>query len=649
MQPTRTSRIRQRRITRRGLLWMGMQVGVIGVLGWRMRQLQVDQSDEFRMLAEENRINIRLLAPNRGLIFDRNGVPIAINEQNYRIVMIREQAGNAGEVLDRLGELITLSPERRARIDKDMRQRSAFVPVTVAEHLTWEEFALVSSNAPALPGVLPEVGLTRNYPFGQTYGHIVGYVGPVSESDFARMDDPDPLFQIPRYPIGKTGVERNAEETLRGSAGTSRIEVNSMGRIMRELGRDDGVAGKDIQLTLDTNLQEYAMERLGDQSASAIVMDVRNGDVIAMASAPSFDPNLFVRGISTEDWVGLRDNDYRPLSNKSVSGAYPPGSTFKMVVALAAREADVIKPEETVYCPGYYELGGRRFHCWKRGGHGKVDMINSLKHSCDVYYYEVAKRVGIEAIAAKAKQLGLGEKYDIPLPAISRGLVPNKAYKQRVFDQGWLQGDTLNAGIGQGFVLTSPLQLAVMTSRIASGKAISPRIVKSISGVPQRVEAPDVLDIQTVDIEKVRKGMFAVVNEKKGTAYASRIADKDMVLAGKTGTSQVRQITTEERAAGIIKNEDLPWERRDHALFVGYAPYDNPRYAVAVIVEHGGGGSSVAAPIARDVMMRALYGDVPPLTAYPAAERNRIRGERERALEAARTGVSAPTPRGDNL
>ncbi|MCK4861260.1 MAG: penicillin-binding protein 2 [Rhodobacteraceae bacterium] len=649
MQPTRTSRIRQRRITRRGLLWMGMQVGVIGVLGWRMRQLQVDQSDEFRMLAEENRINIRLLAPNRGLIFDRNGVPIAINEQNYRIVMIREQAGNAGEVLDRLGELITLSPERRARIDKDMRRRSAFVPVTVAEHLTWEEFALVSSNAPALPGVLPEVGLTRNYPFGQTYGHIVGYVGPVSESDFARMDDPDPLFQIPRYPIGKTGVERNAEETLRGSAGTSRIEVNSMGRIMRELGRDDGVAGKDIQLTLDTNLQEYAMERLGDQSASAIVMDVRNGDVIAMASAPSFDPNLFVRGISTEDWVGLRDNDYRPLSNKSVSGAYPPGSTFKMVVALAAREADVIKPEETVYCPGYYELGGRRFHCWKRGGHGKVDMINSLKHSCDVYYYEVAKRVGIEAIAAKAKQLGLGEKYDIPLPAISRGLVPNKAYKQRVFDQGWLQGDTLNAGIGQGFVLTSPLQLAVMTSRIASGKAISPRIVKSISGVPQRVEAPDVLDIQTVDIEKVRKGMFAVVNEKKGTAYASRIADKDMVLAGKTGTSQVRQITTEERAAGIIKNEDLPWERRDHALFVGYAPYDNPRYAVAVIVEHGGGGSSVAAPIARDVMMRALYGDVPPLTAYPAAERNRIRGERERALEAARTGVSAPTPRGDNL
>ncbi|MGE4611333.1 MAG: penicillin-binding protein 2 [Paracoccaceae bacterium] len=649
MQPTRTSRIRQRRITRRGLLWMGVQLGVVGVLGWRLRQLQIDQSEEFRFLAEENRINIRLLAPERGLIYDRNGVLIALNEQNFRIVMIREQAGNAAEVLDRLAELIPISETRRARIDKDMLQRSAFVPVTVAEHLTWEEFSLVSSNAPALPGIIPEVGLTRNYPFNQTFAHIVGYVGPVSESDLERMEDPVPLFQIPRYPIGKTGVERNIEETLRGAAGTSRIEVNAIGRVMRELGRDDGIAGQNVQLTLDTNLQEYAMERLGEQSASAIVMDVQNGDIMAMASAPSFNPNLFVLGITTADWDGLRDNEFRPLSNKSVSGAYPPGSTFKMVVALAAREAGVIEPNETIHCPGYYELGGRRFHCWKRGGHGKIDMLNSLKQSCDVYYYEVSKRVGIEAIAAKANQFGLGEKFEIPLPAISRGLVPNKAYKQRVFDQGWLQGDTLNSGIGQGFVLTSPLQLAVMTSRIASGKAVSPRLVRTVDGTFQPRETPATLDIQTVDIELVRKGMFAVMNEKKGTAYASRIADKTKLMAGKTGTSQVRQITTEERASGIIKNEDLPWDRRDHALFVGYAPHDNPRYAVAVVVEHGGGGSSVAAPIARDIIMRALYGDVPPLSAYPAAERNRIRGERERAREAARTDVSAPAPRGDNL
>ena len=650
MSLARLNRGRQGRITRRGVLWMGIQMSVIGVLALRMRQLQVDQSDQFRLLAEENRINIRLLAPNRGLIFDRNGVPIAINQQNYRIVMIREQAGSVDKVLDRLGQLITLTADRRARILKDMRQRSAFVPVIVAEHLTWEEFALISANAPALPGVIPEVGLTRHYPFNQTYAHMVGYVGPVSENDLAKMEDPDPLFQIPRYPIGKTGVERNVEETLRGSAGTSRIEVNAVGRIMRELSRDEGIAGKDIQLTLDTNLQEYAMKRLGEQSASVVVMDVRNGDIMAMASAPSFDPNLFVRGISTGDWTNIRENKFHPLSNKPVSGAYPPGSTFKMVVALAALEADVIKATDTVYCPGHYDLGGRRFHCWKRGGHGRIDLVNSLKQSCDVYYYEVAKRVGIEKIAAKARQLGLGGKYALPLPAISGGLVPNKDYKRRVFDQGWLQGDTLNAGIGQGFVLASPIQLAVMTSRIASGQNVVPRLVRTIDGVPQPSTETEVLDIKSVDMDKVRKGMFAVVNEKRGTAFASRIDDDAMSMAGKTGTSQVRRITKEERAAGVIKNEDLPWERRDHALFVGFAPYDNPRYAITVVVEHGGGGSSVAAPIARDIMMRTLYGDVPPLSAYPAAERNKIRGERERALEeGGRSSVASPEVRSDRL
>lgn len=631
LQPTRTSTIKQRRITRRGLMLMGGQLGVVGILGWRMQQLQVEQADEFRLLAEENRINIRLLPPARGGIYDRDGVVLAENRQNYRIIMIREQAGNVEEVLDRLAALINLPSDRRVRALKDMRQRSAFVPVTVVEHLTWEEFALVSANAPALPGVIPEVGLNRHYPLGQNYAHLVGYVGPVSERDLSRMEDPDPLFQIPRFPIGKTGVERNLEDALRGKAGISRIEVNSTGRVMRELGRKEGDTGKDLQLTIATDLQEYAQQRLGNQSASVVVMDVKNGDILAMASAPSFNPNSFVLGISNTEWNLLRDNTYRPLSNKSVSGAYPPGSTFKMVVVLAALEAGLITPEETVYCSGYYELGGRRFHCWKRGGHGRMDLRNSLKQSCDVYYYEVAEKVGIEAIAKMARKLGLGDKFDIPLPALSGGLVPNKAYKQRFFDQDWFIGDTLNAGIGQGFVLSTPIQLAVMTARIASGKALVPRLVHSIDGVPQNIGAEADLDIPDSHLTEVRKGMFAVLNETRGTAYKSRVADKDKILAGKTGTSQVRQITTEERAAGIVKNEDLPWERRDHALFVGYAPYDNPRYAISVIVEHGGGGSAVAAPIARDVMLQAMYGKTPPLSAYPSAERNKIRAEREQA------------------
>ncbi len=647
-QPTRTSRERSRRITRRGLLLLGLQSGVIGVLGWRLRQLQVVQADEFTLMAEENRINIRLIAPARGLIYDRNGVLIAENQQNYRIVIIREQAGDVETVMDRLAMIIDLPEDRRAKVLDDVRRRSAFVPVTVAEHLTWEEFSQVAANAPSLPGVIPEVGLSRHYQHGEEYAHLVGYVGPVSESDLQRMEDPDPLFQIPRFPIGKTGVELLMEDQLRGDAGISRIEVNSSGRVMRELSRDESVKGADIQLTIDTNLQEYCGERMHEESAAAVVMDVHSGDLLAMASTPSFDPNKFVLGISTDDWTFLRDNIYRPLSNKSVSGAYPPGSTFKMLVVLAALEDGVVAPEETVYCPGHYELGGRRFHCWRRGGHGRVDLKNSLKQSCDVYYYEIAKRVGIEKIAEVARRFGLGDKFSLPLPAMSGGLVPNMEYKQRVFNQGWLQGDTLNAGIGQGFVLASPIQLAVMTGRFATGKSVEPNLIHTINGVPQTAANFPDLNIPSEYLRDIRAGMYAVVNENRGTAYESRIEDPENLMAGKTGTSQVRQITVEEREAGIVDNEDLPWERRDHALFVGYAPYDNPRYAVSVVVEHGGGGSAVAAPIARDIMMRALYGDVVPLAAYPPAERNRIRAEREREREA-QQGITVPQERSDRI
>lgn len=648
MQPTRTSKIKQRRITRRGLLLLGAQAGVIGVLGFRLRQLQVVQADEFTLLADENRINIRLIAPSRGLIYDRNGVLIAENQQNYRIVIIREQSGDVELVLDRVASIIELPEDRRIKILEDVRRRSAFVPVTVAEHLSWAEFTKISANAPALPGIIPEVGLSRHYQHGKEYAHLVGYVGPVSESDLERMDDPDPLFQIPRFPIGKTGVELMLEEQMRGEAGISRIEVNSSGRVMRELGRDESAKGADVQLTIDTNLQEYCLSRMQEESAATIVIDTHNGDLLAMAATPSFDPNKFVLGISTKDWTYLRDNIYRPLSNKSVSGAYPPGSTFKMVVSLAALEAGIVTPEETVYCPGHYELGGRRFHCWRSGGHGKVDLKNSLKQSCDVYYYDVAKRVGIEKIAEMAKRLGLGAKFDLPLPAMSAGLVPNMEYKQRVFDEGWLQGDTLNAGIGQGFVLTSPIQLAVMAARISSGRQINPNLIRTINGVPQNtLEAPS-LGISDSHLAEVRRGMYAVVNETRGTSYAMRIEDTENQMAGKTGTSQVRQISTEEREAGVIDNEDLPWERRDHALFVAYAPYDNPRYAISVVVEHGGGGSAVAAPIARDIMMRALYGDVVPLTAYPPAERNKIRAERERERDA-QSDMTVPEERGDRI
>ncbi len=603
------------RLNRRSLILFGGQLAVVGLLGWRMRQLGVKKSEEFRLLAEENRVNMRLIPPSRGLIFDRRGEPIATNTSVYKIEMVREQAGNPEEVLERLSAIVPMSREDIDSALKEMSKRRGFVPVTVASGLEWEHIAAVSANAPVLPGVLPAEGQFRKYPKGADFAHIVGYVGPVSDYDLERTDDDDPLLLIPKFQIGKNGIEVKQDHELRGAAGVKRIEVNSVGRVIRELGREESTQGTNLQLTVDARLQSLALRRLGTESAAAVVMDVRNGDLMALASAPSFDPNKFVNGISVADWRALNENKYRPLANKTVSGTYPPGSTFKMVVALAALEAGVIGPEEKVFCPGFMNLGNRRFHCWRRGGHGHVHLRQSLQQSCDVFFYETAQRVGVDKITEMARRLGLGMEHDLPVPAVREGLTPTKAWKLARRGESWQLGDTLNTGIGQGFVLASPLQLAVMTARIASGQAVLPRLIHQLN---EEVEAaPLPLDINPAHLALVRGGMYDVSNTQRGTAYRSRLDREDAEIAGKTGTSQVRIITTEERAKGVFRNEDLPWERRDHALFVGYAPYENPRYAISVIVEHGGGGSAAAAPIAKDIMNAALdlgeagYGPMP--------------------------------------
>jgi penicillin-binding protein 2 len=613
-----------RTLNRRTLMLGGAMGAMVAALGVRMRYLQVDQAEEFKLLAEENRINIRLIPPERGLIQDRNGRIIAGNEQNYRVVITREAAGDVDLVLRRLATIIPMTAEDLQATMDEVKSLSAFVPVTVAERLSWDDFSKVAVNAPALPGVVPEVGQSRRYPLDTDFAHVVGYVGPVSDKDLEELETPDPLLKIPKFQIGKIGVEKWMEDTLRGEAGTKRIEVNSAGRVMRELERQEGDPGTDIRLTIDAGVQNFAEARLGEESAAVVVVDVTNGDIICIASSPSFDPNLFVRGISSADYRTLTDNERRPLANKTVSGAYPPGSTFKMVTALAALGAGVMTPETRVNCPGYIEYGDRRFHCWKRTGHGTVGLTKGLEESCDVYFYDIAQRVGIDAIAATGRKFGLGQRFDLPMSAITAGTMPDKAWKQETQKADWRIGDTINAAIGQGYVLTSPLQLAVMTARIASGRAVVPRLVRMINDkeVPVAEAAP--LDIPAEYLDSVRLGMHEVVNSEKGTAKSSRIVDPAMVMAGKTGTSQVRNITAAERASGVIANEDLPWDRRDHALFVAYAPYDAPRYAVAVVVEHGGGGSTVAAPIARDVLLRALSDGMPSLEAYPASQRGRI-------------------------
>jgi penicillin-binding protein 2 len=618
-----------KRITRRGLLLGAGQLAMAGVLVGRMRYMQVDQADQYRMLAEENRVNIRLIPPVRGLIYDRKGVLLAGNEQNYSIVMVREDAGDPEEVLERLSKLVWIAPEDKAKALQEMSRRSPFVPVTIADRVSWEDISKVAVNGPALPGVTPETGLSRVYPMGADFAHVVGYVGPVSDYDLSKLEDPDPVLQIPRFQIGKTGVENKHEDVLRGEAGTRRIEVNAVGRVMRELGRQEGVPGANLQLTVNHALQNFAEARLAGESAAAVVMDPRNGDILAIASAPSYDPNKFVRGISSRDYNALLEDPYRPLANKTAQGTYPPGSTYKMVTALAALEAGEIDLEETITCRGYTELHNRRFHCWRRGGHGRVDLVKSLTESCDVFYYELAQRVGIERMSAMARKLGLGIRPDVPLSGVAEGLIPTKEWKREVRGADWVVGDSLNASIGQGFVLASPLQLAIMTSRIATGQAIEPRLVRSIDGVEEPVLGTEPLDINPAHLAAVQKGMYEVVNGSRGTAGRSRVVAEGVRMAGKTGTSQVRNITAAERAAGVTRNEDLPWERRDHALFVSYAPHDAPEVAVSVVVEHGGGGSTAAAPIARDILLAALYDDIPPLDAYPSPQRGTIRSQFE--------------------
>ena len=632
-RPAKDNEESYRRISRRAILLGGGMLGMMGVLGFRMRHLQVDQADQFRLLADENRINIRLIPPARGRIFDREGRIVAENIPSYRISMVREEAGDVRQVIERLSTLVDLDPDELDRALTDLERLRGDTPVTIAERVTWDEISRVAVNAPALPGVTPEVGLSRHYPMKNAYAHLVGYVGPVSDRDLEKIDAPDALLLIPRFQIGKIGLEAENEDALRGDAGTKRVEVNAAGRVMRELDRKEGQSGADMQITIDSALQSYAHARLSGESAAAVVIDCETGDILASVSTPSFDPNLFVRGISVTDYNALLNNEYRPLPNKAVQGIYPPGSTFKMATALAAMEDTQLDLNETVYCPGFMEISDRRFHCWKRGGHGNVDFNTSIRDSCDVYYYEMAQRVGIEKISAMAERLGLGMRYDLPLTSVAAGLAPTKDWKIVNRGSQWVIGDSVNAAIGQGFVLASPLQLAVMTARLATGRAILPNLVKSVGGVakPARVQNKTAgsLELNENHLRAVRRAMFDVSNNRRGTAYASRVISDEHRIAGKTGTSQVRNITAAERAAGVSKNEDLPRERRDHALFVNFAPYDDPKVAVAVIVEHGGSVSAAAAPIARDITLQALYKGDPPLEVYPSKDRANIKSQQE--------------------
>jgi penicillin-binding protein 2 len=594
---------RHKAFTRRALLLGGGKLALMSTLVGRMYYLQVVEADQYAMLADENRINIRLLPPPRGRIFDRFGNEVASNRQNYQVVLIPEQTNGVEHTLDKLAQLVPVSETDYARVLRDVKRKRSFVPIPVVEHLTWDEFARVNANIPDLPGVQLEVGETRDYPYGESLAHIVGYVGAVSEKELTD----DPLLELPGFRIGKSGVERIYDLDLRGKAGNSRVEVNAYGRVIRELTRKDGQPGDDIALTIDVGLQEFVTERVKDESAAVTVLDIHTGDVLAMASTPAFDPNAFNVGLSHAYWNELNTNKMKPLISKTIAGQYPPGSTFKMVVALAAMEAGVAGPDYTVTCNGRVRVGNHTFHCWKRGGHGKVDMVEAIQKSCDIFFYEIARKTGINRIAAMAERFGLGAPTGIDLPNERPGLVPTKEWKQALRGSPWQQGDTVNVGIGQGYILLTPLQMAVMAARIANGGfAVKPRLTRPADGTAPPAES---MKLSSAALKVVRRGMTNVVNHRRGTAYRARIEDEAMAMAGKTGSVQVRRISKAERRTRVLKNEEKPWEERDHAMFVAYAPLDAPRYAISVVVEHGGGGSKAAAPVARDILIETQKRD----------------------------------------
>ena len=594
-------------------------LGGVALTG-RLAQLQVVQAGEYATLATNNQFNFRLVPPPRGRILDRNGVVIAGNRPSFRVLVVRDETKDLDQTLDLLGRLLPDTLDRRRSIIREVNAAPRFSPVPVKSDLSWEEFARVNLYANELPGVMADMNEARYYPVGGAVAHVIGYVAKPNDRDIKAIEErgekvPEILYN-PGFRIGRQGVD--LDPVAAGLAAQVRVEglLDARGRVVAEDigGSRPAVPGEDVVLTLDADVQNRALEVYGEESGGCVVMDVRTGDILCMVSAPSFDPNLFVGGVPSTIYNALRDYERKPLLDKAIYGTFPPGSTFKMTSALAFLDAG-IDPAERVVCTGGYRYGARTFRCWRRGGHGAMDMHNAIKNSCDTYFYHLCNRAGIDRIAKVAEALGFGQVYEIGIAGQSDGTVPSTKWKREYTeatswddDGTWYPGETLSVAIGQGALEVNALQLAVMTSRIANGrKAVQPRLVKTVGG-EKRAEAeafPD-LPFSKADLDIVRGGMAAVANDVTGTAYrASQLGLGDIQMAGKTGTAQSR-----DYGSGSRGPRDAVWTRRDHALFVAFAPHDAPRYAIALIIQHApSGGAADAAPKAREIMKTVLLKD----------------------------------------
>ena len=594
----------QKMVSRRAVVFGGVQAAAGFALLSRLYILQFVHGDEFKLQAEGNSVKMQLLMPPRGIISDRYGTAMAMNQVNYRLVIEPDNRIQARASLKVLIDLMKLSDNEVKTLTEAIRVRKVGIPIQVREHLSWEEVARIQYHLPELAAATIEEGQWRHYPFADHSSHLIGYVGKVSEK---QMDASQPLLMLPEMKIGQDGVESMYEQKLQGKAGAKQMEVNATGSPVRELSRKSPTAGNALPLTIDNRLQEFAISALAAESGAVVVMDVNTGEVLALVSMPAYDPNEFSKGIKSGYYSELLHNQRSPLMNKAIAGQYPPGSTFKMMTGLAGLKSGHFHAESRVFCNGTFMLGSKPFTCWKVGGHGSMNMAEAIQQSCDVYFYTVARETGIDDMAAMAHDFGLGQKSGLGLRGEQSGIVPSPAWKKKSgrAETQWNPGETINSAIGQGDTLTTPIQLAIMTSRLVNGgKKIVPRLLLN---EPTKIIGQ--VSVSDEQLAIIRDGMYRVANEPHGTAYGSTIKDPEYAFGGKTGTSQVKKLAFHGQ-----NQNSVPWELRHHAWFVGYAPVHKPEICVSVIIEHGGGGAAAAAPVARDVLRKALeFRRNPPL------------------------------------
>ena len=576
---------------RRTFILFLLKLSLFSAVGWRLYNIQILDSSKYKTMSKKNQIDLEIIFPVRGKIFDRNRVLIAKNEKVYDVYLIPENTKSINNTLNALSQFIDIDFAKRRKVIELSTQVKKFEKIKIFENISWSVLEKIETNKYNLQGVFIAEDYLRVYPYKDNFSHLLGYISKPNQQELALPF----ISKMPNLDIGKEGLEKSFNPLLVGKAGQREIEVNSNGRIIREISKVDSIRGKEISISIDLRIQQYAINLLKSHRAGSInVINIKNGEILCMASTPTYDPNKIIQKPNKEYWESILANTLSPLTNRSIQGLYSPGSTFKMIVAIAALKHGIINTETTHSCTGKIGFGNRLYHCWKTNGHGKMNVTDAIKQSCDVFFYEISKKLGIDKIAEVAKDFGLGQSYDISMPNQKTGIVPNKKWKKEKIGESWYAGETLISAIGQGFVLTNPFQLVVMTSIIASdGKMIEPTIIKG-----NRVNFKT-NEKYFKEIKIIKKAMFKVVNENKGTAFKSRL--EDIKFAGKTGTSQVRRISLSERESDDFREKEQEWKNRDHALFVGYMPYDDPKYSISVIIEHGGSGASTAAPIAKQI------------------------------------------------